>query len=268
MSAPLFPRQVRRSPMLAASPLTPPPADGIVADEERLRSVYAARQANDPRYSWTSPGHVFAVQERERAVLALLADEACLPLGDRAILEVGCGTGFWLREFVKWGARPERVQGIDLLPTRLDEARRLCPPAVGVSCASAARLPFRTASFDLLLQATVLTSVLDADVRAAIAAEMLRVVRPTGFIVWYDFWVDNPRNADVRGIGRRELRRLFPGCDIQLRRVGLAPPLARRLAPVSWLASALLASVPLLRTHYLGVIRRRSAPSQRSDAIP
>ena len=53
-----------------------------------------------------------------------------------------------------------------------------------------------------------------------------------------------------------EIAALFPGCRLTLRRVTLAPPLARRLARVSWLASMVLARVPWLCTHTLGVIRK------------
>ena len=55
------------------------------------------------------------VQQRERRLLALLRRYDCENLESKKILEVGCGTGQWLRDFVKWGARPENVTGIDLL---------------------------------------------------------------------------------------------------------------------------------------------------------
>jgi hypothetical protein len=62
--------------------------------------------------------------------------------------------------------------------------------------------------------------------------------------------------VNVRGIAAREIQRLFPGCSVNLRRVTLAPPLTRRLASRSWLACSLLEAIPLLRTHFLGVIRK------------
>ena len=37
-----------------------------------------------------------------------------------------------------------------------------------------------------------------------VAAEMLRVVKPQGLILWYDFRYNNPRNSNVRGIGAAE----------------------------------------------------------------
>ena len=88
------------------------------------------------------------------------------------------------------------------------------------------------------------------------AAEMLRVVKPTGLILWYDYHVNNPWNSDVQGVKRREIYDLFPNCRIDLERITLLPPLARVLAPYSYLACYLMEKFPLLCTHYLGAIRK------------
>ncbi|HET9985612.1 MAG TPA: class I SAM-dependent methyltransferase [Longimicrobiales bacterium] len=233
------------------------PADAstsTAAEEGRIRRVYAARR-DDGRYSWLSPGHLFLLQERERAVLALFRRECPAGLAGLDVLDLGCGTGFWLRELVKWGAAPERLVGVDLLPERVERARALGPPGAGLHCASAAATGLPAAGFDLVLQSMVFTSILSAELRAEVAREMLRLVRPAGFVLWYDFRVNNPANPAVRGVGRREIGRLFPGCRIRLRSVTLAPPLARRLAPRCRLLAEGLALLPPLRTHYLGVIR-------------
>ena len=68
----------------------------------------------------------------------------------------------------------------------------------------------------------------------------------------------------MRGISKREITELFPLCRVELRRTGLAPPLARRLAEYSWLATYLLSRVPWLCAHYLGVIL---PPGPGRDAI-
>ena len=131
-------------------------------EEARVRAAYAKRQRDNARYSWFSPGHLFMVQERERRLLALLKRHDFAPLNEKKILEVGCGTGYWLREFIKWGARPENITGVDLLADRVAQARRLCPEAVTIQCGSATQIAFPDASFDLVLQSTVFTSVLDS----------------------------------------------------------------------------------------------------------
>jgi ubiquinone/menaquinone biosynthesis C-methylase UbiE len=243
---------IGRSPLCPMNDLL---SESARVEEARIRAVYAKRQA-DARYSWFSPGYLFMVQERERRVLALLKRYACSPLAGKRMLEIGCGTGYWLREFIKWGARPENITGVDLIPDRVAEARRLCPGAVRVECSSAAKLLFVDATFDLVLQSTVFTSVLDPAMKQQIASEMLRVVKGDGFILWYDYHVNNPWNPDVRAVKKQEIYQLFPSCGIELRRITLAPPLARWLAPHSRGLASLLEKIPWLCTHYLGVIRK------------
>lgn len=209
----------------------------------------------DPRYSWFNPSYVRLRQERDRAVLRLLARHVKSSLAGQRILDAGCGTGQWIRQFVEWGARPEYIVGIDVLPDRIGAARRMCAPGVQLRVESAARIASRDAAFDIVVQSTVLSSILDDAAQRAVARELLRVLKPDGILVWYDLRVGNPHNPNVMGIGRRRLRRLFEGCEIRIRRITLAPPLARLLAGRSTLLLQLAGAVPLLRTHYVGVVR-------------
>lgn len=229
------------------------------AEGARIKGVYAKRStsANQWRYSHFNPGHLFMVQERERRVLALLKERGFALLESKRILDVGCGRGGWLQDFVKWGARAENCVGVDLLRDRIAEARERCPSAMTFCCASAQRLEFPDASFDLVVASTFFSSILDLELKQQVAGEMLRVLRPSGAILWYDFFVNNPGNPDVRGIGKSEIRRLFAGCNATFRRVTLAPPLARRMAPYSWLVCYFLGQLRVLNTHYLALIRRK-----------
>ena len=157
---------------------------------------------------------------------------------------------------MQWGAEPNNVIGMDVLPGRLGDAKRLCAPGVRLYCGDGGTLALRGGWFDLVLQVTMFTSILDADLRRRVASEMLRVIKPQGLILWYDFHVQSPRNASVRAVRKQEIHNLFPDCAITLRRVTLAPPLARLLAPRSLLLCQLLERIPPLRTHYLGIIRK------------
>ena len=229
-------------------------------EESRIRSAYS-RRTDQGRYSWFNRAHLLAMHELEEAIVAALSRHGHTTLDHASVLDVGCGRGVWLREFVKLGARPERLHGIDLLPDRIDEARRLCPNGVSLRSGSATALDFDDAAFDVVMQSMVFTSVLDAGMRQSIAREMLRVVKPDGLILWYDYYVNSPNNPDVRAVSRKEISGLFPDCRIDFQRITLAPPLARWIAPRSRAGWALLRSVPWLRTHYLAAIhhRRRGA---------
>ena len=233
--------------------MTGPPSSH--AEEERIRRVYEAR-TDASRYSWLTRGQQLIMQSAERGMLDALRRAGVQTLGASTFLEVGCGTGHWLRALVQWGARPDRVVGVDLLAPRLAGARTRCAREVRLATASGTGLPFRDQTFDVVMQSTMFTSILDEDVRRFVAHEMLRVLRPHGVVLWYDFFVNNPRNRDVRGVSRRELGMLFPGCRIAVRRVTLAPPLARVLAPRMWTMASVLSAIPMLCTHLVGTVSR------------
>jgi len=86
---------------------------------------------------------------------------------------------------------------------------------------------------------------------------MLRVLKPEGIIIWYDFHINNPKNPDVRGVKKKEIHELFPNCEIYLKRITLAPPLTRLIAPCSPLVCYILEKLRIFNTHYIGVIKRR-----------
>jgi ubiquinone/menaquinone biosynthesis C-methylase UbiE len=176
-------------------------------------------------------------------------------LHDLRILDVGCGSGATLRRLLDFGAEPENCFGIDLVPKHVEAARRAHPNFKFVE-GSAAQLPFPDEEFDLVHQATVFTSVLDPKIKQAIASEVLRTLRPGGHMIWYDFAYSNPRNPNVRGIGRQEIRVLFRGCKVEFNRLTLAPPIARPAARVSPLLCRLLWAFSPLRTHYLCFIQK------------
>jgi SAM-dependent methyltransferase len=228
-------------------------ADGR-SEEARIQAAYERRKFAGKNYSWFEPGHLFMVQELERYLLDALKRHGMVPLRSKQILEIGCGNGHWLREFIKWGASAENLFGVDLLADRIAQACRLSAPGIRFASGNAAQLDFADESFDIVLQATVFTSILDDAVKQRIAGEMLRVLTRNGLVLWYDFRVDNPRNPDVRGIGKREIQRLFPGCRVALKRITLAPPLS--LAPYSGLGSQLLSAGPWGCSHYFGSIQK------------
>lgn len=233
-------------------------------ERARVEAAYGRRDARRDawRYSHFNPANLFRIQELERRVLSMLAARGLSDLSSLKILEVGCGSGFWLRLFVQWDARPENLAGIDLLFSRVVQGRQLCPAAVFLGCQNAQQLGFASGSFDLVVASTVFSSILNDGVRAQVAAEMLRVLRPGGAILWYDFFRNNPANADVRGVTRKEIQRLFPGCAVNAERVTLAPPLARRLAGFSSNLCRGLSALRVLNTHHLALIERDKAGNE------
>ena len=226
--------------------------DVDILEVERIREAYARRDANvDPLlYSMFHPAHLLLHQSRERALLRLLARSGICGLSSLRILEVGCGKCDVLSELLVLGAHVPHVHGVDLLLEHLREGK-LRNSALRLSCADGGHLPLRDGSFDIVLQSTFLSSVLSDRIREKVAQEMLRVLRPGGLLISYDFWPNNPKNPDVRGLKLREVKRLFPAPGYDIQRIVLAPPIARPLVKVSRIACLVLEKVPWLCTHYL-----------------
>lgn len=222
-----------------------------MSEADRILEELRRREREVPAdfYSLDRPANRFLRQGQERALGKALAEIG--PLAGKRVLEVGCGSGNWL-EMLRGAAS---LSGIDLDRGRAASAAARFPVA-DIRSGDASRLPWGSGSFDVVLQSTVFSSILDPEMRRAVASEMLRVLAPGGAILWYDFFVDNPSNPHVRGVRRHEIEALFPGCRVALRRATLAPPLARRIVPVSWKLAALLESLRVLDTHWFGMIRR------------
>lgn len=221
------------------------------ADEPQAVAERYARRAAGDRYDPRRPEVWHERQARQRALLALLARHAPGPLHALDVLEVGCGQGDNLLELLQLGFDPARLVANELLPARAAAARRRLPAAVRLHEGDALALPLADASFDLVLQYTVFSSLLDDGFQQRLAQALWRWLKPGGAVLWYDFVVDNPRNADVRGVPLSRVRQLFPQAEIDARSLTLAPPIGRavvKLHPGLW---RLLHALPLLRTHRL-----------------
>ncbi len=198
---------------------------------------------------------IFMRSGRRRIAAATLHEAGVFPRAGDPCLEIGFGSLGWLGELLCWGVGQADLHGIDLDPARVGHAREILPWA-DLRVGDATDLPYESDSFRLVIASTVFTSILDLQVRRMVAREIARVLTPGGALLWYDFVVNNPKNPHVRKVGRKELRQLFPQLQGRMKSVTLAPPLARLVAPRSWLLATFLEGIPLLRTHLLAVLRK------------
>jgi SAM-dependent methyltransferase len=230
--------------------------DGHDAHEPRAVAERYARRASPDRYSLLQPDVWQTVHERQRAVLRLFARLGWHDLSRRSVVEVGCGAGGNLLELLRFGFRPEHLAGVELLPERFALARKLLPAGVTLWQGDAAVVDLNGARPDVVLQSTVFSSLLDDDFQQRLAERMWSWVAPGGGVLWYDFTVDNPRNADVRGVPLKRVKALFPRGTVWHRRITLAPPLARPLCRVHPSLYSLFNALPPLRTHLLAWIEK------------
>lgn len=230
-------------------------------EAEAVAERYARRHATDPRYSPLRADVLLGLQERQRAMRCALVRHGVCDLAATRLFEVGCGAGGNLLEFLRLGARPDQLGGVELLPERVAQARTVLPATVSLHSGDATALAMPSSSQDIVFVSTVFSSLLDDAFQQRLADAMWGWVKPGGAVLWYDFTYDNPRNPDVRGVPLSRVRALFPHARIDARRVTLAPPISRRVCRVSPAAYGLFNALPWLRTHLLCWIAKPASAS-------
>lgn len=181
------------------------------------------------------------------------------------MLDVGCGYGSVLSWFKERGVCPENLYGVDLLPNRIEVARETYPEFTFLE-GNAEELAFQDHWFDLVSLCTVFSSILEPAMASSVARTFSRVLANHGAVVWYDIRYPNPFNLNVRAMTKSRIRELFPSFDLQLRSLSLLPPIAHRLGRLTDRTFPLLASVPILRSHYLGLLRPACGAVARENA--
>lgn len=227
----------------------------MTAASTAARPAEAAPAATAAPYERLSAAERYIHETRDRAFLALLRRHGVDSLRGRRILEVGCAEGSLLRTLLFHGAGRERLTGLDIDGARVRRAR-IAAHGATVVAGDGARLPYADAAFDLVCAFTFFTSVVDPEARRHSAAEALRVLRPGGLLVVYDFWT-NPLNSRVRPLRAAELRALFAPRPVEIERVTLAPPIVRALGGRRALCAPLERIAPL-RTHLLAAVEKEA----------
>jgi len=124
-----------------------------------IREYYDRQYYRDSRVGEKIPGHYRRLARRFR------------PWSGKRLLDIGCGTGLWLRAAAEFGATPT---GIDLSVLALDVCRQSLPHAE-VHCVPAERLPFNDGQFDFVSCLGALEHFLEPQ---AALREMVRVAKP------------------------------------------------------------------------------------------
>ncbi|QOY92615.1 class I SAM-dependent methyltransferase [Massilia sp. UMI-21] len=226
-------------------------------EHERIARIYRQWSGGRAlrRYERLRPEVLQQSADRTRALGAMLRKTVGPNLAALRVLDVGCGTGSFLRQLIDWGASPHKLTGTELLPERLELAR--LRTAQGVHWHLGGLDSLADGSVDLVTAHTVFSSILDEATRQALAGDMWRMLRPGGWCMVFDFRYNNPRNRNVRKLTRAELDRLWPARERHYRTLLLAPPLARALAGLPGLVhEGLAALLPPLRSHFVYMVRK------------
>jgi SAM-dependent methyltransferase len=224
----------------------------------RIRMVYAERDgAHRSRKDY--PARQRMLRERNETMERVLGERLEYPLSECRVLDVGCGDGGVLGWFIRKGIPPENLFGIDLIPDRIKIARETYPTLTFVE-GNAEQLAFPDAWFDLVLVFTVFSSILDGAMARNVARSIGRVLTNRGAVVWHDLRYPNPWNPAVRAMTKPRIRELFPSFELALESIYLLPPIANHLGRLTDLTYPMLASIPVLRSHYFGLLLRSRKP--------
>ena len=232
----------------------PPDAEARERDLRTIRATYARYEREKRGRIWDprNPGFARIVRDRDGSLIELMRDS--LPPEGGAVLDVGSGDGR-LAEVARGANLPlSSWTGADLDPAAVAAAESAMKWARWVE-ASADQLPFADASFDVVVASTLFSSLPSQRLEDAVAGEITRVLRPGGWLAWYDLRFDNPWNRAVHGIGTTRLAELFPGWQTEVRSITLLPPVARRLGAATGALYGPLERVPFLRSHLIGRLR-------------
>ena len=226
--------------------------------ERYLRRDHSGRDS--AVYTLLKPEQYMMEQEKERIILSILSKFDRAAIKKMKVLEIGCGGGTNILQFLRWGFPPENIRGNELMLDRCAQARHLLPAAVEIIEGDALGLRLPGNSFDIVLVSTVFTSILDESFRVQFAKKIWSLVRPNGAVLWYDFIYNNPWNPDVRAVPRRRLLELFPEARMLSRKVTLAPPLARFVCRVHPVLYSVFNVLPFLRTHLVAWLEKSATP--------
>jgi ubiquinone/menaquinone biosynthesis C-methylase UbiE len=225
------------------------------AEWARLKRVYHEYLSN-PQFIKRYSGEAARLElERRWEEITRVLREHRLACATARVLDLGAGAGIDCERFRRAGFRPDRIVAVDLMEEFARGARRSYSWLNSLQ-ANAARLPFRSGTFDLVYQATMISSVLDAAWRRQILEEARRVLAPNGLFLSYDTRYHNPWNRNTRPLTVSEMRASFAGCLIETRSITPIPQLVRLFGRYSRIACGAIEKIPFLRSHLLVVAKK------------
>ena len=168
-------------------------------DEIAAIRSHTASYASEPEFhvKWfgLSRRSVNLRAQQMRAFGTLLGSVTTTLAGWR-ILDVGCGSGFWLRAFLELDALPKDLVGIDVSDIRIGFGRAK-NPLITLLHTDGITIPFDDASFNLVTQFVAFSAMRSDALRAHVASEISRVLKPGGFVFWWDHYAIAPTDADM-----------------------------------------------------------------------
>lgn len=202
---------------------------------KELYKEYYEKRGGDRNDLLRNPEVLFQSFAIERANIAALRSLS-IDKSSARILDVGCGSGAGLLQFIRLGFNPSNLVGIDSDASRIEEGK-LFLPGIDLRVADATSIPFEDGSFDLVFESTMLGTLESQSLLASIASEMIRVTRNGGHIMLADWRYSRQGSGVKTAISSAKIADLFDVGSttevVRKERGALVPPVGRRLSRVA-----------------------------------
>jgi ubiquinone/menaquinone biosynthesis C-methylase UbiE len=103
-----------------------------LSEIEDIVKRYKNREKFDYRYNMLNPWIYKGEQEKERALIKWINSCSIFPVEEKRLLEIGCGSGGNLLQFLRLGFSPENLVGNELLQDRINKARMRLPAGLNL----------------------------------------------------------------------------------------------------------------------------------------
>lgn len=243
-------------------------------ERDRIKTMYKKLSSSAWAKRWTylndTALHIY--QERERLILRTIKKYGHSDIRSKVILDIGCGNGWMLQEFVKYGADPTKLHGIDIRDEAIHSAvfNGKFGHNIHFLMADALNIPYADSVFDVILVFTLFSSIPNISQRYGIAIEIMRVLKPGGIAIVYDMNanVKNPlkriplirrmfsHNPNMKIITKKEMKDMFSKCNLEFKTLTTHWYLLAPVLRFSRFIAVILDMIPLLQTHYLITIRK------------
>lgn len=132
-----------------------------------------------------------------------------------SILDLGCGTGYWLRTIAEIRGNSEGLKGVDLSEERIEQAKRIDKDIKWMK-ADMCNLPFNDKSFDFVTAFVSFMFLTEGkDLKKAVL-EVARILRNDGFFLFYDVLDNKKFQKFTRGFQIKEIKELFSCTGLRL----------------------------------------------------
>lgn len=103
-----------------------------MSEYNRIREVYLNRDKSGKRalYSWSNLHSLYQSATKSRMLSIVLRSSFKNNLSNLTVLDVGCGSGNFLRQLVEWGVEPANCTGTEFLDERIEKAKQISPKEI------------------------------------------------------------------------------------------------------------------------------------------